>query len=70
MHESLQTYTFLERKFREKYNGDINFLPKITIFWENHKKHVFCHFSFKTGYKKIEILKIALELFYWLKTSI
>ena len=70
MHKSLQTYTFLERKFREKYNGDINFLPKITIFEKITKKHVFCHFSFKTGYKKIEILKIALELFYWLKTSI
>ena len=32
MHESLQMDTFLERKFREKYNGDINFLPKITSF--------------------------------------
>ena len=31
MHESLPMYTFLERKFREKYNGDINFLPKITM---------------------------------------
>ena len=46
------------------------FLTKNQHFWENHKKHVFCHFSFKTGYKKIEILKIASELFYWLKTSI
>ena len=43
------------------------FFTKNQHFWENHKKHVFCHFSFKTGYKKIEILKIALELFYWLK---
>ena len=64
MHESLQMYTFLERKFREKYNGDINFLPKITIFEEITKNNVFCHFSFKTGCKKIEILKIASELFY------
>ena len=23
-------------------------------FWENHKKHIFCHFSFKTGYKKLK----------------
>ena len=46
------------------------FFTKNQHFWENHKKHVFCHFSFKTGYKKIEILKIALKLFYWLKTSI
>ena len=46
------------------------FFTKNQHFWENHKKHMFCHFSFKTGYKKIEILKIALELFYWLKTSI
>ena len=46
------------------------FFTKNQHFWENHKKHIFCHFSFKTGYKKIEILKIALELFYWLKTSI
>ena len=70
MHESLQMYTFLERKFREKYNGDINFLPKITNFEKITKNMFFCHFSFKTGYKKIEILKIASELFYWLKTSI
>ena len=70
MHESLQMYTFLERKFRKKYNGDIYFLPKITIFEKITKNTFFCHFSFKTGYKKIEILKIALELFYWLKTSI
>ena len=40
MHESLQTYTFLERKFREKYNGDIIFLPKITIF-EKITKNMF-----------------------------
>ena len=32
MHESLQIHIFLERKFCEKYNGDIKFLPKITIF--------------------------------------
>ena len=69
MHESLQMYTFLKRKFREKYNGDINFLPKITIF-EKITKNTFLPFFFKTGYKKIEILKIASELFYWLKTSI
>ena len=64
MHESLQMYTFLERKFREKYNGDINFLPKITIFEKITTNTFFCHFSFKTGYKKFEILKIASELFY------
>ena len=64
MHESLQMYTFPERKFREKYNGDINFLPKIAIFEKITKNTFFCHFSFKTGYKQIEILKIASELFY------
>ena len=63
MHESLQMYTFLERKFRKKYNGDINFSQK-SPFFSSHKKHVFCHFSYKTGYKKIEILKTASELFY------
>ena len=69
MHESLQTYTFLERKFREKYNGDINFLPKITIF-EKVTKNMFFAFFFQNRLQKNEILKIALELFYWLKTSI
>ena len=65
MHESLQMYTFLERKFREKYNGDIIFLPKIIIFEEITKNTFFAiFFFFKTGYKKIEILKIASELFY------
>ena len=29
-------------------------------FWENHEKHVFCHFSFGTGYKKIKIVKNAV----------
>ena len=62
MHESLQTYTFLERKFREKYNGDINFFTKNSPFLTKSQKHIFCHFSFKTGYKKIEILKIALGI--------
>ena len=44
MHESLQAYTFLERKFREKYNGDINFLPKITIFEKITKNTFFAIF--------------------------
>ena len=30
--------TFFERKFREKYKGDIDVLPNITIF--KGKKHV------------------------------
>ena len=69
MHESLQMYTFLERKFYEKYNGDINFLPKITIF-EKIKKTRFLPFFFQNRLQKIWDSKIALELFYWLKTSI
>ena len=69
MHESLQTYTFLERKFREKYDGDIIFLPNITIF-EKITKNTFLPFSFQNRLQKNEVLKIALELFYWLKTSI
>ena len=64
MHESLQMYTILERKFRKKYNGDINFLPKITIFEKITKSTFFAIFLSKTGYKKFEILKIASELFY------
>ena len=31
MHESLQMYTFLGKKIREKYNGDINFLHLVKI---------------------------------------
>ena len=49
MHESLQMYTFLERKLCEKYNGDINFLPKILFFLENNKKQVLYPFSFETS---------------------
>ena len=44
MHESLQMYTFFERNFREKYNGDINFLPKITIFEKITKNTFFVIF--------------------------
>ena len=64
MHESLQMYTFLERKFREKYNGDISFLPKITNFEKITKNMFFAIFLSKQATKKIEILKIASELFY------
>ena len=64
MHESLQMYTFLERKFREKYNGDINFLPKITVFEKITKNMFFAIFLSKQATKKIKILKITLELFY------
>ena len=51
MHESLQMYTFLERKFREKYNGDINFLPKITIFEKITKNTFFAIFLLKQATK-------------------
>ena len=60
MHESLQIYTFLERKFHKKNTMVILiFLIKITTF-ENitkkkkKKKHVFCDLSFKIGYKKLK----------------
>ena len=69
MHESLQIYTFLERKFHEKYNGDINFLTK-SPFLRKSQKTRFLPFFFQNRLQKIEILKIASELFYWLKTSI
>ena len=39
------------------------FFTKNQHFWENHKKHVFCHFSFKTGYRKIEIQKLLWNCF-------
>ena len=48
-------YTFLERKFREKYNGDINFLPKITIFEKITKKYMFfAIFLSKQATKKLK----------------
>ena len=50
-------YSFLERKFQEKYNSDIIFKPKFTNF-EKIKTHIFPPFSFKTGYKK-EIPKLV-----------
>ena len=70
MHESLQMYTFLERKFREKYNGDINFFYQKSPFLRKSQKTRFLPFFFQNRLQKIEIIKIALELFYWLKTSI
>ena len=54
MHESLQMYTFLERKFREKYNGDINFLPKITTFEKITKNMCFAIFLSKQATKKLK----------------
>ena len=54
MHESLQMYTFLERKFHEKYNGDINFLPKMTIFEKITKNMFFTIFLSKQTTKKLK----------------
>ena len=54
MHESLQMNTILERKFREKYNGDINFLPKITIFEKIIKNMFFAIFLSKQASKKLK----------------
>ena len=51
MYERLQMYTFLERKFREKYNGDISFLPKITIFEKITKNTFFAIFLSKQATK-------------------
>ena len=68
MHERLQMYTFLERKSHEKYNGDIKFSPKITILEKITKKTRFLPFFFQNRLQKIEILKTAFKLFYWLKT--
>ena len=47
-------YTFLERKFREKYNGDINFLPKITIFVKITKNTFVAIFLSKQATKKLK----------------
>ena len=49
MDESLKMYTFLERKFHENYNGDIDFFEQKSLFLENKKNMFFCHFSFETG---------------------
>ena len=54
MHESLQMYTFLERKFHEKYNGDINFLSEITIFEKIPKNTFFAIFLSKQATKKLK----------------
>ena len=54
MHGSLQMYTFLERKFSEKYNGDINFLPKITIFEKITKNTFLPFFLSKQDTKKLK----------------
>ena len=54
MHESLQMYTFLERKFCEKYNGDINLLPKIIFFEKITKNTFFAIFLSKQATKKLK----------------
>ena len=54
MHESLQMYTLLKRKFREKYNGDINFLPKITIFEKITKNTFFVIFLSKQATENLK----------------
>ena len=54
MHGSLQMYTFLERKFCEKCNGDINLLPKITIFEKITKNTFFAIFLSKQATKKLK----------------
>ena len=53
MYESLQM-TILEGKFREKYNGDFNFLPKITIFEKITKNTFFAIFLSKQATKKLK----------------
>ena len=42
-------YKFLERKFHENYDGDIDGDGDISFFEKITKKQVFCHFSFETG---------------------
>ena len=54
MHESLQMCKFLERKFYIKYNGDVIFLPKITIFEKITKNMFFAIFLSKQAAKKLK----------------
>ena len=54
MHESLQMYTFSERKFREKYNRDIIFLPKINIFEKITKNTFVAIFLSKQARKNLK----------------
>ena len=63
MHKSLQMYTFLERKFHEKYNGGIIFLQTITIFEKITKKYVFFAIFLSKQATKIEILKTTSKFF-------
>ena len=51
MHESLQMYTFLERKFREKYNFDIIFYQKSAILRKSQKTR-FLPFFFQNRLQK------------------
>ena len=48
---NLQMYTFLETKFHEEYNGDVNLLPKITLFEKIMKNTVFVIFLSKQAAK-------------------
>ena len=56
----------LERKFHQNYVGDIQFLPKITIFEKITQKNPFSVAIFFRSRleKKFTILKIAFEMFY------
>ena len=56
-------YTYLERKFHENYNGDIDYLPKITIS-KKITKNMFFAIFFQNRIEKYQIQKIAFEMFY------
>ena len=60
-------YTFLERKFHEKYNGDINFYQKLPFLRKSQKTCFLSFFYQKNRLQKIEILKIAFRFFFDLK---
>ena len=60
-------YTFLESKFHENFNGDIYFLPQITIFEKITKNTFFAIFFSKLARKKSKFRKFILKGFTDLK---
>ena len=61
-----EMYTFSERKFLKNYNGNIDFLPKLTVLEKITKSMFFAIFLskvLKQARKKFKILKMLLKCF-------
>ena len=61
MHESLQMYILLERKFYDELDGDVDFLPKVLIFEKITKNTFFAIFLSDLAIKNTKSQKSLLN---------